>query len=745
MLSPPKQYLIWFITAPEFNLEFLWGLSFIFITLSVLCFIGIFFIRNKIGSTTGRSKEKKMDFSPMISEFLFFEDTNDKAEKKNYLNLKVQIREQIKNSFDRSVFTEVLLDLRKDLSGQSQEVLTDLYRDLGLHNDAFEKLGSRRWQIISKGILELTIMDVKESYGLIVKFINHRNGTIRKQAEIAIVNLKEEGIAYFLDNTRYKISEWQQLKLLDVLRHKENFEPPKFSLWLTSNNTHVVLFALRLIKYFNQTDAEQSIITLLKHRKRDIQVEAIDCIEEFYFVAAIPTLQLVYYKAATDVKIAILNAIGEIGTEQEIEFLKSARKKERNFIIRSKVLGVLNKISPESIMPFKNIRAEGHFTTIPDDVTLDDEKSTDALEENYINEMPLVLNDILENDQSLPKDIPISSTIKEEVPINVSDMETTFKEVMYNEESSSTEVAEHTALISPITEALFDNKRKEESELSFDFTPLVINEHFKVKSETAEIFIAFQPLFDVDVSIPLDNSGTHNKTNTLQSIGEIDWATLFNEDVTEKFVEVALMENNPLAPKKHDSVSRSANFLEEDELRTMVLLEHIADLGDRRELPVLYELLEDNSSELILERTNELIYKFSYQSPRPNELFKTDNDLSSSVFKTILNLSDVETKLILLKEINAIGDEREIPVLRTLLTDENKHIAKSAKRVLEQLQNNIEDKEPKAHFTNEGTTFKEGFELKLEQNRGCTKIVEGLTLFDNLCSASTNLYKKLNG
>lgn len=80
----------------------------------------------------------------MISEFLFYEDSNSKEEKMNYLNLKIQIRELIKESFDRTVLTEVLLDLRKDLSGQSQTVLIDLYKDLGLHNDAFEKLVIRR-------------------------------------------------------------------------------------------------------------------------------------------------------------------------------------------------------------------------------------------------------------------------------------------------------------------------------------------------------------------------------------------------------------------------------------------------------------------------------------------------------------------------------------------------------------------------------------------------------------------------
>ena len=361
MLIPPNQINILLITAPEFNLEYLWWLTILFFVLSIIYFIGVFLIRNRITSTNNRTKDKKIEFSPMINEFLFYEDSNTKEEKMNYLNLKIQIRELIKNDFDRQVLTEVLLDLRKDLSGQSQAVLIDLYKDLGLHNDAYNKLGSRKWQVVSSGILELTTMEVEEAYGLIIKFINHRQSTIRKQAEIAVVNLKEEGIKYFLDNTKYKIAEWQQLKLLDVLRHKPNFNAPQFGLWLTATNTHVVLFSLRLIKYYNQNEAEQSIITLLKHKNRDIQAEAIECIKDFHFVSALPTLKLVYPKASHDIKIAILDAIGEIGSKNEVAFLEYLASTERHFNIKGKVNSTLNKINPESVLPTKNISTEDFY------------------------------------------------------------------------------------------------------------------------------------------------------------------------------------------------------------------------------------------------------------------------------------------------------------------------------------------------------------------------------------------------
>ncbi|MGB7394299.1 MAG: hypothetical protein WA913_07900, partial [Pricia sp.] len=206
-VAPTTYRIQTLITAPEIDTDFLWGLSIFFVGLAALYFVSVFFFRNKISSKSSRTKQRKAELSPMISEFLFYEDDVDKSEKSKYIELKIEIRELLRDQFNRKVMAEILLDLRKDVSGDTQRRLFKLYQDLGLEKDAFLKLKSWRWEVISKGILELTLMQVEDAYGFIVKFINDRRGTIRKQAEIATVTLKPDGIDYFLDTTKYKISE----------------------------------------------------------------------------------------------------------------------------------------------------------------------------------------------------------------------------------------------------------------------------------------------------------------------------------------------------------------------------------------------------------------------------------------------------------------------------------------------------------------------------------------------------------
>ena len=245
---------------PKIHTDLLWDIALVFIVLVIVILSTVFYIKNKLTTNALRVQEKKKELSPMISEFIFYSKDAPKEEKHIYIKHKILIRELLKNDFDRRVLISILLDLRKDVSGETQKQLIHLYKNLGLHEDAYKKLKSWRWEIVAKGIMELTQMQVIESYQLIVGFINNKRSVIRKQAEIATVTLKNEGISYFMDTTKYRISEWQQLVLLEVVRNNKDFEPPRFKAWLTSKNKHVVLLALRLIKHFNQNDARASLI-----------------------------------------------------------------------------------------------------------------------------------------------------------------------------------------------------------------------------------------------------------------------------------------------------------------------------------------------------------------------------------------------------------------------------------------------------------------------------------------------------
>lgn len=560
------------ISAPKIDSDLLWNLSALFIVLAVLYFIGIFFYRNKISSNSKKVRDHKRELSPMISEFLFLEEDASKDEKSNYIALKIEIRQLLKDNFNRKILSEILLDLRKDLSGEAQQSLLKLYQDLGLDKDAYAKLNGWRWQIISKGILELTQMEVVDAYGFITKFINDKRSTIRKQAEIATVTLKHDGINYFLDTTKYKISEWQQLKLLDVIRNKKDFQPPRFKALLTSNNKYVVLFALRLIKYYNQNDADDSVIELVKHKNNQIKEEAVACIKEFNMTNALETLKLVFWNCSINVKIAILDAIAQIGSEADIEFLNLIDKKELNFSVKSKALSSINAISPESIMPSKGILEESRYV-MPEDITeavaklharkhedlsgeLDPEFNDDALpeellaEETVLHDLENVVVDIDTIHIADAEDI-LDLRLAEEIVILPESEEANSLyniEVIIEEEVSLNEVNEN------------DFESIEWTERHLDFLPIIISEEVneqeentldKEKSSFFEAFnikeLAFLPLV---IENELDSLDTQNEETVKEKVDLHDIIVAYDE----------VINNSPEEKKEDSSIELEFNF-----------------------------------------------------------------------------------------------------------------------------------------------------------------------------------------
>jgi HEAT repeat protein len=418
----------------------------VFASLAFIYLAILFYAKRKKKIFNSKAKKFKEKLSPMISEFLFLGENATKDEKSNFLALKVELRQMLNDDFNRRILTEVLLDLRKDISGETQEAICQLYQDFGLDKDAYKKLRSWRWQLVCKGIVELTQMKVVDSYGFLCKYIKDRRSIIRKQAEIAIVTLKDEGINYFLDNTHFKISEWQQLKLIDVLRNKKDFEPPAFKSWLISSNKHAVLFSLRLIKHYNQNNAEASVIELVKHNSDQIKSAAISCIKDFNFKGGLDNMKLVFWNSSTTAKISILDAIAHLGSEEDLEFLSMIDKKESNFLVKSKALSSINKISPETIMPFKGIQKIAQYE-VPDDIETSKIKSNEGetelfdewqyhdFEDPRVEEKPKE-TEHLEPEEELLAEIKVDTEVIEtKNDIQAQESEITVEEAIHNEEA----------------------------------------------------------------------------------------------------------------------------------------------------------------------------------------------------------------------------------------------------------------------------------------------------------------------
>ena len=703
----------------------------------------------------------------MLSEFLFLDEDATKDEKSNYLALKVELRQMLNDDFNRRILTQVLLDLRKDISGSTEDLICKLYQNLGLENDAYKKLKSWRWQRVCEGIVELSQMKVNNAYSFICKYVKDPRSIIRKQAEVAIITLNNEGIVYFLDNTKYKISEWQQLKLLDVLRNKNDFDAPSFKSWLTSNNNHVVLFALRLIKHYNQNDARASVIELVKHKNNQIREAAILCIKDFNFVEALETLKLVFWNCSVSVKISILDAIAQLGSESDLEFLNLIETKEANFLVRSKALSCINSIAPESIIPFKGIQETKHFN-IPKDVSISKDE-IQVGETELFNEINNYQDSNLETENTIEIE---HSILKNENPENAA------SELV---ETSSIEITEDYIdlnflpfIIENKTEDTFDSAQQDDinkesiSEIEVNFETVsdralnfseepekIVKTNTKVNDDYNLTSLYFLPVVVennseatiennfLDINVQYDEvlpaSTSKNNEHELQNIevefslfevnsdaeqpieyleNDIKSFEIIYEEVTalkvseiEKSIEqenetefdlsfTPLINDGSVHEKQPEKEEKditeligfdmpTASIPEEFvtniefDTETRFLLNNIEELGDEREIPFLNELKHDDKYLLFFDQIELLIKKLD----NVNAKDKTKESLKPfNVFENLFQHCDRESKLILLDEVYAVGDEKDIDFLKNLIESEDGDVQETAINVLNHLE-----------------------------------------------------------
>ncbi len=650
------------ISVPKIPTDLLWDLTIVFSGLGVFFLFGVFIFRNRLSNKASKVASQKKILAPIISNFLFYETDATKEENYEYINLKIEIRELLKSTFNRLVLTEILLDLEKDLSGDSRDRIFNLYQDLGLHLEAFKKLRSWRWELVSKGILELTQMRVLAAYGFIKKFINDKRGVVRKQAQIATVTLKHEGISYFLDTTRYGISEWQQLKLLDVLRNFDDFSPPRFKAWLTSANRDVVLFSLRLIKHYNQNDASKALIELLKHKNDQIKSEAIQCIKDFGIFEALNMLKTVFRKCSVEIKLQILDTISSLGKVEDIEFLETIVKRESNFLVKSKAISAINVIVPDTYVPTDGI----------------DKNITVENFENDEQNNPAQLSEVMKNKELQPEDSLPASEHKEDSLNNQDHLDPEFED-----------------------EIIFDLCFMEELED-------ILSEHNEVEEEVSYLPLDFLPVVSGEDELKSTSDARNTENRNVETKGILEEES-FREELEAILNKIKLDEEDNI---NNDEEAPELEFL------PLVVETDGENIEDMDEIPAEEILsLEVNVEEVVMENSESMVQNsidwmtFSKESEvfdhstYSESLSETHLDDSSeyecfdnrnakrikefsgfSIFQELFRTCDNESKLILMDEILAVGDEKEVYFLKTLLNDPDKKIRAKAEIVLKELQ-----------------------------------------------------------
>lgn len=223
----------------------------------------------------------------------------------------------------RTILVDEIKVYHSNFTGFTSDVLRELFLRLDLHKYSLKKIKSNYWEIQIEGIREVSQFWLTTYHQLIFELTDHEHEIVRMEAQAAYVKLDKENPFKFLDSLRSRLLPWHQLVLFEIITKAQNVKIPQFGQWLKSLNDSIVLFSLKLISHFQQLDAIENILLLLKHPNEEIRIQAVQVIGklEAEFIEHVIYDRFLY--DTQKVKIEIIKSIGKISSGNYLDFLKN--------------------------------------------------------------------------------------------------------------------------------------------------------------------------------------------------------------------------------------------------------------------------------------------------------------------------------------------------------------------------------------------------------------------------------------
>lgn len=354
------QYIVDYFTSSPTVIQLLWAMSatLLFVMISLISYLKYLRGRLRTKERIQKVYEKKYESDLIAYLYSGLEEVDISAEQQKIVDY---LKKCAKNKLKRKLIISTFLKLRNEISGETADAIQRLYYQTGLLNYATSKLKHKKWNVVAKGIKELTQFEVKEVHDKVILQINHPKKEVRKEIQMYLVKLFHFDGLDFLNILTTQLSEWDQIQLLEILHNFENQKIPDITGWLVSSNNSVALFALKLAKIYNQYEAKNVIINLLRHEDIAIRIEAIDVLSHMGIIEAVAILKNDFHHRNIEEQIAFFKLMENMHDSSDISFVSQFINHE-SFEIKVSVMKILKVINVDESNTFKIITSNREFS-----------------------------------------------------------------------------------------------------------------------------------------------------------------------------------------------------------------------------------------------------------------------------------------------------------------------------------------------------------------------------------------------
>jgi hypothetical protein len=249
----------------------------------------------------------------------------------------------------KQVLVQEMLNYRNYFSGRIAEQIRKLYLGLSLHKEAFARLAQSHWETRVNALSELFKMDVEVPHEQLRELVQDKNRYIREFARLSLIKFSKNDPLQVLYAIDEPISQWEELEIYLLLQQRSDLDHTSLQgLISTAIDPSIASLALKLAIYYKQQSAIPQIIALIQTPDLKLRAEAVAALGKLEAKTAENYLFTIYPEQPRDIKLAIITAMGLIGSGNYLDFLADEFLSSEDFEIKKYASDAIIRLYPIS-------------------------------------------------------------------------------------------------------------------------------------------------------------------------------------------------------------------------------------------------------------------------------------------------------------------------------------------------------------------------------------------------------------
>jgi hypothetical protein len=248
------------------------------------------------------------------------------------------------------VMINLLIKMKKSLSGSSSKILDKIYLHLDLPFVSKKKLRRSSWTLQAQGIRELSEMNYYLPNRMTALFDRTKNATLKQEIFMAHIRLNRKDPLALLDQYDGNITPWMRINLHRYFSRYDGRSLPDFSKWFSHQRADVVLFCMSMARQFKQFSAVPAFVSLLKNKNPQVVASAIRSLtdlEAFHFVDDVVALAQPHWENER-ISLRIIRFIAQLGHLDAHTYAIEKYLEHKNFRVRLAAVKALTSMGENS-------------------------------------------------------------------------------------------------------------------------------------------------------------------------------------------------------------------------------------------------------------------------------------------------------------------------------------------------------------------------------------------------------------